>query len=164
MMPALFISALCNTLSGSPTVVLVLAQEGAPSRLQQVADAFGRSDSSSFMSNLPAGALVFAVGLAALLAVTWWVYRLALADARRYGSQCRRLARGLGLSLGQLLLINGIARRQGLLNASGLLISRGTFDHHTARFLTASSSKARSGSNAARRIASIRRRLFDADD
>lgn len=95
-------------------------------RMEQISDAFAQSspDWSAFSGwGLLIGAVVLAGGLAVLVA------SLKARDLRRHGSCTRRLARGAGLSLIQCAWLNRAARREGYLNAAGMILSRGTFEH-----------------------------------
>lgn len=101
-----------------------------------------------------------APSLAALAVVgaTVGALRLSLNDAARLGPAYRTLARGLGLTRRERRLLHVVAMRAGRPHASGMLISRGAFDHHVATWRQQSGD----ADEAARdRLAAIRARLFD---
>lgn len=101
-----------------------------------------------------------APSLAALAVVgaTVAALRWSLNDAARLGPAYRTVSRGLGLTWRERRLLHAIAVRAGRPHASGMLISRGTFDHHVATWRQQSGD----GDEAAReRLAALRARLFD---
>jgi len=122
-----------NGLAGQPSVDGRAETGSDPGRLQRISEGFaGRHD--GFTSRDLVTLIWGVVLVAGVIALTFIAYHWQRTDAARFGGEYRRMARDLNLSVMQLWLLDRIARQCGMLNAMGLLISRGTFDHWTSRY------------------------------
>jgi len=93
----------------------------------------------------------------AVVGATVGALRWSLTDASRFGPAYRLLARGLGLTTRERRLLHAVAARAGRPHASGMLLSRGAFDHHVSTWRQ----RANNGDEVTReRLAAIRARLF----
>jgi len=137
-----------------PLAPVSLAQ--STDRLSEISRSFvGRE---SLFSSLDWTWLPAALAASGVIATTLLALRWSINDAKRYGPAYRLLARGLGLSRRERRLLSAVALRAGVPHASGMLISRGAFDHHMATWRQQSGD----ADEAAReRLAAIRARLFD---
>jgi len=87
----------------------------------------GRASSLSSLdwTWLPAGLAACGVIAATVFALHW-----SINDARCFGPAYRAVAAGLKLTRHQRRLLQAVAIRGGCTNATGLLLSRGCYDHH----------------------------------
>ena len=135
----------------------------APVSLAQSADRLSEVSRSvvggeSILASLDWTWLAPALAASGVVAATLLALRWSIDDASRFGPAYRSLARGLELSWRERRLLSAVALRAGVPHASGMLISRGAFDHHVATWRQQSGD----ADEAAReRLAAIRARLFD---
>lgn len=109
-----------------PLAPVSLAQSA--DRLSEISRSFvGRESIFASMdwTWLPAALVASGVIAATLLALRWSIH-----DARRFGPAYRSVANGLKLTRRERHLLQAVAVRAGRTNATGLLLSRGCYDHH----------------------------------
>ncbi|MCC6909968.1 MAG: hypothetical protein IT430_18690 [Phycisphaerales bacterium] len=135
-----------------PLMPVSLAQS---SRLEDISRSFvGRESDWPWLSWSALGVVLLGAGVigATLMALRW-----SVRDARRHGPAYRAVAAGLGLSRRQRRLLDALAVRSGRINAAGLLLSRGTFDHHLRAWRQSGAKHADAQGD---QLAIIRARLF----
>lgn len=130
-------------------------------RLSQISDSFVSGNKSTGLSSFDWTWLAWLAGVVGLAVVVAFVIRSQKSDVQRRGPEYRELAARFGLNPIQIHLLNRIARRAGLRNGLGLLISEGTFDHWTSTYWVGSRwrSKLLWGALGAQ-VADMRCRLF----
>ena len=130
-------------------------------RLSQISDSFVSGNKGTGFSSFDWTWLAWLAGVLGLAVAVGLVVRFQRSDLQRRGPEYRESAARLGLNRIQVYLLNRIARRAGLRNGLGLLISQGTFDHWTAAYWAGSRMWPKLlGRLLHAQVAEIRRRLF----
>jgi len=160
--------ALAGGLASALAAGVVIAQSSGSDdggRLRSISRGFVGEGRDASNINWSAILWSFAIGFIALGLIIL-VHQLRRLDWFALGGEYLQIAGKVGLNLRQAWFLRRLARRVGLSNPTALLLSRGTFDHWTTRYLEQSPGRLgwfgwqRSHQRARQKIRAIRRRVF----